>query len=103
MWILPRRPLRPGILRAGTLPLVAGFLAALLIGCASSEKGYMLPETDEGNQAAAGAYAADGMHFRKTVPDRRKYVPWEFYYKHCAGTGDEVYFSKTSYECNAPY
>ena len=84
------------------LRFVLPLMAWLVVGCAS-DKGYLLPENDDGNQADAGAYAADGMHFRKAVPDRRKYVPWEFYYKHCAGTGDEVYFSKTSYECNAPY
>lgn len=63
----------------------------------------MLPESDMESTAPAAAWAADSMTFRKVMPDRRDQKPWVFYYKHCNTTGEEVYFSKTVYDCTAPY
>lgn len=74
-----------------------------LWGCASGDP-YMLPDDADAQSTAAGeAFTADGMHFRKPMPDRRDSKPWEFYYKHCAMNGNEAYFSKTSYDCTGPY
>lgn len=77
----------------------------ILVGCASSSDsdGYMLPELDEGSQAHPYTYNSDGMTFRKIMPDRREWKPWEFYYKHCSVNGNETYYSKTSYDCSGPY
>jgi len=63
----------------------------------------MLPITDSRNRAPAAAHAADHMTFRKPMPDRRDFKPWEFYYKHCSANSYGSHFSKTSYECSGPY
>jgi hypothetical protein len=56
----------------------------------------MLPEPEGGDTDPP-------MTFRKAMPDHRDtFKPWEFYYKHCAMTGDEEYFSATSYDCTGP-
>ncbi len=47
--------------------------------------------------------AGDGFTFRKGMPDRREFKPWEFYYKHCSEAGNGTYLSKTSYDCSGPY
>lgn len=84
--------------------IFALLLSVFLSACASSRSGkYVWDDTDEGSRAPAAAYAADGMYFRKEVPDRRDHKPWEFYYKHCSMAGDRGYISKTSYDCNGPY
>ena len=72
-------------------------------GVSSSSGTRYLPDLDAGNTARGEAYAAEGMHFRKPVPDRREFKPWEFYYKHCALNGEESFYSKTSYDCSGPY
>ncbi|MGE0528836.1 MAG: hypothetical protein AB7P49_17360 [Bdellovibrionales bacterium] len=63
----------------------------------------MLPESDTASTAPGEAFTATGMHFRKPMPDRREWKPWEFYYKHCASSGEGSYYSKTSYTCSGPY
>jgi hypothetical protein len=63
----------------------------------------MMPYTDGGSTAPAAAYAADDFTFRKSMPDRRDWKPWEFYYKHCSEAGQKAYFSKTAYDCSGPY
>ena len=63
----------------------------------------MIPALDENSQAAPEAYASDGMTFRKPMPDRSDWKPWEFYYKHCSVNGNESHYSKTSYDCSGPY
>jgi hypothetical protein len=73
-----------------------------VVGCSTSGP-YMLPEVDDGSQARPEAYAADTMTFRKGMPDRRDWKPWEFYYKHCSINGREAYYSKTSYDCTGPF
>ena len=66
-----------------------------LVGCSSSSGKYMMPESDFGH--------AEGFTFRKEQTDRRNWKPWQFYYKDCASTGNESYYSKTSYQCSGPY
>jgi hypothetical protein len=81
-------------------------LFSFLAGCASagdSSSGYLMPEMDEGSQADPNAFAADSFTFRKDMPDRRDWKPWEFYYKHCSINGREAFYSKTSYDCTGPY
>lgn len=81
--------------------LIAFSFFLALSGCASDP--YMWPDTDAGSPAHGDAYAADAMHFRKPMPDRREHKSWDFYYKHCSMNGQETYFSKTSYDCNGPF
>jgi len=73
----------------------------LLTGCGSSP--YMLPESDTNSTAPGAAFTGDGMLFRKAMPDHRNFQRWEFYYKHCSGTGDEGYRSMTAYQCSDPF
>ena len=61
-----------------------------------------MPESDLDSTARPEAFAGD-MAIRKVMPDRRGQKPWEFYYKHCSVNGNEVFYSKTSYDCNGPY
>lgn len=61
-----------------------------------------MPYGDENSQAAAAAFSAD-MSVRKDMPYRPDAKKWEFYYKHCAMNGDEIYYSKTSYDCIRPF
>jgi hypothetical protein len=68
------------------------FFLLSLGGCASQNETYLGME-DAGN----------GFTFRKPMPDRRDFKPWEFYYKHWSESGNQVYYSKTSYDCNGPY
>ncbi|MAV92383.1 MAG: hypothetical protein CL676_13270 [Bdellovibrionaceae bacterium] len=63
----------------------------------------MIPDGDGNSTAPGAAFTADGMNFRKEMPDRRDFQPWEFYYKHCASTGDDGYLSKTAYSCSDPF
>ncbi len=79
------------------------FLIVVLTACSSTREPYMLPETDEHNMAPGAAYAAENFTFRKPMPDRREWKPWEFYYKHCSTNGNEAYYSKTSYDCSGPF
>ena len=81
-------------------PLI--FLLLALAGCAHGERSY-IPELDGGNTAPGAAFTADSMNFRKAMPLRQDWKPMEFYYKHCSDIGDEVYYSKTSYECTDPF
>ena len=62
-----------------------------------------MPYGDENVLVDASAYAADGMTFRKDMPYRPNPKPWEFYFKHCAVNGNEVFYSKTFYDCSGPY
>ncbi len=87
-----------------------GLIVCMLFGlsaCSSSrsksKSHYMMPYTDGGSTAPAAAYAADDFTFRKSMPDRRDWKPWEFYYKHCSEAGQKAYFSKTAYDCSGPY
>jgi hypothetical protein len=68
-------------------------LTVWITGCASAP--YMLPEPEGGDTDPP-------MTFRKAMPDHRSDKPWDFYYKHCAMTGDSEYFSATSYDCTGP-
>lgn len=79
-------------------------LSSVLGGCASTNP-YMLPDDgDQGSQADGAAYAGDGMLFRKPMPDHRDWKPFEFYYKHCALSGeqDQYEFTQNVYECTGP-
>ena len=77
-------------------------LVLFLSGCASEP--YMLPESDTLSQAPGEAFTADGMNFRKAMPDHRGDRKWEFYYKHCSEDDGKFFFSKTSaYSCSDPF
>jgi|GEM_PF-1539075 hypothetical protein len=83
------------------LPLF--FLLGVFSGCASSSP-YMLPESDGASQAPGAAFTADGMNFRKEMPDHRNDRSWEFYYKHCSPEDGKFFFSKTdAYSCSDPF
>jgi hypothetical protein len=78
-------------------------VSACAIGGASNDPFYM-PESDTNSQAPGEAFTAEGMNFKKPIPHRPDWKPWEFYYKHCSETDDDKpYYSKTSYSCTAPY
>lgn len=62
----------------------------------------MWADTDY-SRAPGDAYAAEAFTFRKGMPDRQYWKPWEFYYKHCSINGNEVFYSKTSYDCSGPF
>jgi hypothetical protein len=79
------------------------FFGLSACGSTGSKSHYMMPYTDGGSTAPAAAYAADDFTFRKSMPDRRNWKPWEFYYKHCSEAGQKAYFSKTAYDCSGPY
>jgi hypothetical protein len=77
-----------------------------LTACSSSSKGggrYMWSESDSNSLAPGAAFAAEGFTFRKEMPDRREWKPWQFYYKHCSTNGSEGYYSKTSDDCNGSF
>lgn len=78
-------------------------LLILLGGTRCSSPAYMLPDTDTESRADGEAFTGSGMHFRKAMPDRREWRPWEFYYKHCALNGESTPFARTVYECTGPY
>lgn len=61
----------------------------------------MLPESDTLSRAPGAAFAGAAMFTRKPMPDRRDIPEYEFYYKHCSMSGEETYFSKTSYDCTS--
>ena len=61
-----------------------------------------MAENDDASKASPDAYGSDGMAFRKDMPHRADFKPWDFYYKHCAMNGDESYYSATSYDCSGP-
>lgn len=84
--------------------VVLGFALLGLSACSSSgtNREY-IPELDGGSTAPGAAFTADGMHFRKEMPLHKDWKPLEFYFKHCTEIGEKPYFSKTSYECTAPY
>jgi len=79
-------------------------MAIYALGCASSgssQETYLMPDYSDKGNADGASYAADGMHFRKPMPYRPKSAnPNDFYFKRCSELGEEVYFSKTSYECS---
>ena len=76
-------------------------LFSLLAGCASGSN--TAPHSVGDGQMMGMQDAGDGFTFRKAMPDRRDFKPWEFYYKHCSEAGPQVYYSKTSYDCTGPY
>lgn len=84
------------------------FIAASIVGfvgCASMDDdnhGY-LPESDTASEADGAAFAADSMMFRKSMPRHANSQPLDFYYKHCTQMSEAAFYSKSSYECSAPY
>jgi len=83
-------------------------LMFLLLGaCASSSGGddghtWKMPVNDENANPNPDSYGADGFTFSKEQPHREDPKSWQFYYKHCAMTGEESYYSATSYDCTGP-
>jgi len=77
--------------------------AMSLFGCASPERqnSYYLPSPDRLNRAPGAAYSADGMVVNKPLPRRPKQDSIRFYFKDCEQDEGRVFYSKTSYNCNA--
>lgn len=81
---------------------VLALLATLFVGCASGGDGpNYLPESDTYNTGESTS--ADNITFRKSMPKHADSKPLDFYYKHCTEMGEASFYSKTSYECSAPY
>lgn len=87
-------------------------IAAALVGCASSEyprytseSTFLMPHSDDESLAEGDAWAGSSMYPRKLMPqhERKPANDYDFYFKHCAMNGNEVFYSKTSYDCAGPY
>lgn len=83
----------------------AALLAVVVVGCASMDDGDYgyLPESDTASTADGAAFTADSMMYRKGMPQHADAKPLEFYYKTCTKMDGAAFYSKTSYECSAPY
>jgi hypothetical protein len=79
-------------------------LVLLVSACASSSGGgsWKMPVDDANANPNPDSYGSDGFALRKDMPHRDDFKPWQFYYKHCAMTGEESYYSATSYDCTGP-
>jgi len=85
--------------------LFGSLLVFVVVSCASMDDGDYgyLPESDTASTADGAAFTADSMMFRKGMPQHADAKPLEFYYKSCTKMNEAAFYSKTSYECSAPY
>lgn len=83
---------------------MAPYLLALsLLLCACASRPQVGWPVDEGDSKAPGAaYAGYGMTYGKATPKRNR-ERFDFYFKHCSDIGDGNYYSKTGFECSAPF
>lgn len=82
----------------------------LLVGCASSPEeqrrelasSYESPEYEYKTNAHPATYSMDAFAIKKAMPNRSKAQDIDFFFKHCTGSMNRTYYSKTSYTCESP-
>ncbi|MCB0384748.1 MAG: hypothetical protein KDD43_05085 [Bdellovibrionales bacterium] len=79
------------------------WVMTLCYSCATGSGTIGMEDLDENNQANGAAFLVDAMHVRRPMPGHKDWKPLQFYFKHCTELGEEIYYSKTSYECTDPF
>jgi hypothetical protein len=78
-------------------------ISPIFFACTSSEYKQSGDYDYDANSTAEGsAYAAEGFTFKKKEPMPADTRRMRFYYKKCELSGDESYYSLTSYDCSEP-
>lgn len=78
-------------------------LGLALSGCSSSGKrlGWVNEEEAPDTNVDSAAYGADGFTYRKEQTIREP-NDFQFYFKHCALSDNQAFYSKTAYWCTDP-